>query len=231
MRREFKNKDGMPYKIEKFAKEYADLNEETGYCNEMRIEDLENAGIKCTGNGCVVRAGSSLDKKYNIKKIRQNNNCLSSPIVAIQFLGYKDEEVFNQLIRSDIKKEISQRRSAWSGMPGTPSDPIEVDHKDGLKQDLRLNDPSKQKFEDFQPLRKSENDLKRQYCKDCERTAHRPSARDVLGECECFGVDFTHGDARLDKTIGCHGCFLYDPIVWRLEAREIWFNNRQKNRI
>lgn len=228
MRKEFKDKNGMPYKIENFAREYANLNEETGRCDEMCIENLEKAGIKCTGNGCVVRAGSSLDKKYIIEKIRQNNNCLSSPIVAIRFLGYKDEEVFDQKIRSDIKKEISKRRSAWSGMPGTPSDPIEVDHKDGLKRDLRLNDLSKQRLEDFQALRKSENDLKRQYCKDCERTCRRPTAQEILGECECFGVDFTHGDSRLNEAIGCKGCFLYDPIVWRIEARDICYKRQDR---
>ena len=226
MRKEFKDKNSIPYRIEQFAREHANLDEKTGKCDFMRIESLERDGIKCTGNGCVVRAGSSLDKKYIVEKLRQNNDCLSSPIVAIRFLGYKDEEVFDQKIRGDIKKEISKRRSAWSGMPGTPSDPIEVDHKDGLKNDLRLNDLSRQRIDDFQPLRKSENDLKRQYCKDCEKTFKRPTAKEILGEAECFDVDFTHGDSRLDETVGCEGCFLYDPIAWREEALNIWYKRQ-----
>lgn len=211
----------MPYLILNFAREHANMNEETGECDWMLIDDLSSNGINCTGNGCVVRAGSSLDRVYNVEKRRVNDKCFSSPIKAIRFAGYKEGDTFKQTIRGDIKRELSQKKSAWSGMPGTPTDPIEVDHKNGLKDEMRLNDLSQQHLEDFQPLKKSENDLKRQYCKVCERTLTRPSAKEILGEAECFDIEFTHGDSHLDSSLGCKGCFLYDPIQWRKDALQM----------
>ena len=42
---------------------------------------------------------------------------------------------------------------------------IEIDHKDGRKEDMRVSDKSTQRLEDFQPLCKAANDIKRQICK------------------------------------------------------------------
>lgn len=50
---------------------------------------------------------------------------------------------------------------------------IEVDHKDGRKDDWRVSNPDTQSFTDFQPLCKAANDVKRQICKECKLTNQR----------------------------------------------------------
>jgi hypothetical protein len=138
--------------------------------------------------------------------------------VAIKFSGYKTETTFNQAIRTDIKKAISSKRSAWSGLNSY----IEVDHKDGRKEDLRLNDKEKQKLEDFQPLTKAENDYKRQKCKDCKKTNIRPSGIDDDCPFNFLGVDYTEGERTFDaEKTRCKGCWLYDVDDFKLNAFRI----------
>lgn len=200
---------GVPYLIEKLARELGLLDDNTGN-GEISIEILEREGIKCTGNGCTIRAGQGLCKKYRTEKVYNNGS-----VIAIRFLGYNNKEVFEQKIRSDIKKELYEEfnnRSVLSGMPGTPSNPIEVDHKAGVKNDMRLNDLSLQRKDDFQLLLKNENDAKRQDCVVCKKTLVRPPASKVLPVGAYMGVDYTTGDEYFDMSLPnpCEGCVWHD---------------------
>ncbi|EJB67277.1 type II restriction enzyme NlaIII [Helicobacter pylori Hp H-45] len=58
---------------------------------------------------------------------------------------------------------------------------IEVDHKDGRKDDPRVSDSNAQTFDDFQALCKACNDKKRQVCKECKETDHRFKATKIPG--------------------------------------------------
>jgi hypothetical protein len=56
---------------------------------------------------------------------------------------------------------------------------IEIDHKDGRKNDKRISDLETQRIEDFQPLCKAANDIKRQICKKCRETNKRWNAKNI----------------------------------------------------
>ena len=89
---------------------------------------------------------------------------------------------FNQSICQDIKNHYKQQCCAMCGVRGNSENTqIEVDHKDGRKDDSRVSDLSTQAFDDFQALCKACNDKKRQICKKCKETGYRFDARKIPG--------------------------------------------------
>ncbi|GAA8717702.1 hypothetical protein HpDR94a_09560 [Helicobacter pylori] len=58
---------------------------------------------------------------------------------------------------------------------------IEIDHKDGRKDDLRVSDLNTQTLDDFQALCKACNDKKRQIGEKCKENGHRFDATKILG--------------------------------------------------
>ena len=91
---------------------------------------------------------------------------------------------------------------------------IDIDHKDGRKNDDRISNPNTQELEDFQPLCKAANDIKRQICKRCKETNIRWSAKNILGN----PYDFYRGDENYTDELGCVGCYQYDPVAYRKES-------------
>ena len=90
---------------------------------------------------------------------------------------------------------------------------IEIDHKDGQKNNDRISNLSTQQKEDFQPLTKAANDAKRQICKRCIETRLRWDARNLEGN----PISYYKGGASLDE-YGCEGCYQYDPVEYRKEV-------------
>lgn len=175
------------------------------------------------GNGFDFgRKESSLAKKYIIetdKSITSGNG-----IDRIRLNGFNKSKQFSQNIRTDIKNKISKRPCAMLGTVGGTSTnmKIEVDHKDGRKNDMRVSNPDTQTIEDFQPLCKAANDFKRQKCKECKETNIRWSAANLEGF-EDF--PFYDGDENYNEEIGCRGCYLYDPVAYRKAFREFVIKN------
>lgn len=164
------------------------------------------------GNGCdFARKSSTLAKHYDI--LFDKKRTKGSGIDAIKLNGYKKEETFNQNIRKDIKDAISKQRCVMLGICGTSENTtIEVDHKDGRKNDWRVSNPETQRIEDFQPLCKAANDVKRQICKNCKRTDKRWDARNLKGNL----FPFYEGDENYTEELGCVGCYQYDPVEYRI---------------
>ena len=162
------------------------------------------------------RKGSALEKKYIIEVDRSLTS--GNGIDRIRLNGINKESRLNQNIRSDIKEAISSKPCVMLGTLGGISTnmKIEVDHKDGRKENMRVSDLQTQKLEDFQPLCKA-NDFKRQKCKECKETNKRWSAS-VLEGFEDF--PFYDGDENYTKEKGCVGCYLYDPVAYRKAFRE-----------
>lgn len=100
------------------------------------------------GNGWSWgRKSSRLQRKYKVEVKREG---AGNAITAIRLIGYNDDEHFSQNIRQDIKDEISKRRCVMLGVKGTSENTtIEVDHKDGRKDDMRVSDMATQRIEDF----------------------------------------------------------------------------------
>ncbi|MGM9747763.1 MAG: hypothetical protein ACI3ZN_03100 [Candidatus Cryptobacteroides sp.] len=159
------------------------------------------------------RASSTLAKKYIIEF---NKGITPGPkIDAIRLNGLKEDKTFNQAIRADIKKHYKGQRCVMLGIQGfSENTKIEIDHKDGRKTDWRVSNPETQKLEDFQPLCKAANDVKRQICKNCKKTNIRWDATNIKGN----PYPFYAGDSKYDEDLGCVGCYQYDPVEYRINC-------------
>lgn len=133
------------------------------------------------GNGgSWCRASSSLAKKYNVEfdKTRTSGNSID----AVRLNGYRSESSFSQFIRKDIKDFYKEQRCVMLGVKGfSENTKIEVDHKDGRKDNWRVSNPETQSRDDFQPLCKAANDVKRQICKECKMSNIRWDATNIKG--------------------------------------------------
>ncbi|MFI3297731.1 MAG: restriction endonuclease, partial [bacterium] len=68
-----------------------------------------------------------------------------------------------------------------------------------------------QRLEDFQPLCKAANDVKRQICKRCKESNIRWNAKNIKGN----PYPFYKGDEDYTNELGCVGCYQYDPVEYR----------------
>lgn len=184
--------------------------QEQGFSSNISMDELQkyHHSFYTTNGGDWCRSNQGyLGRKYNIERERRNGR-----IFSIKADGFNKNTKINQSIRTDIYKTIQAQRCVILDI----STNTECDHKDGMKDDWRLNDKSLQKIEDFQPLSKTANDAKRQHCKKCRETGIRYDAK-RLGYSESYVL----GNAK-SKT--CVGCYWYDPK----EFNKIISNNFEK---
>lgn len=171
--------------------------QDQGFSSNISMDELQkyHHSFYTTNGGDWCRSNQGyLGKKYNIERERRNGR-----IFSVKADGFNKNTKINQSIRSDIYKNIQSQRCAILDI----STNTECDHKDGMKDDWRLNDKSLQKIEDFQPLSKTANDAKRQHCKKCRETGIRYDAK-KLGYSESYVL----GN---EKSKTCVGCYWYDP--------------------
>ena len=186
--------------------------DEDGFSKEITIDSLMtyNIGFRTTNGGDWCRSDqSALGKEYNINRIKKRGK-----IYAIKLDGYNKQLVINQSIRSDIAQNIKKKRCAILDV----STNIEVDHKNGKKDEQYMNDLESQSLNDFQPLSKAANDAKRTHCSNCKESGKRYDAK-RLG----YSVSFTKGDANTDN---CPGCYWYDPIKFNEEISKDFKKDR-----
>ena len=182
---------------------WVDVGEFVGVYKDLQ---LGNGGSWC-------RASSTLAKKYNVEfdKSKTSGNSIDS----IRLNGFNTQSVFNQSIRKDIRDFYKNKKCVLLGVCGkSENTKLEIDHKDGRKNDERISNPNTQELEDFQPLCKAANDIKRQICKRCKETNIRWSAKNILGN----PYDFYRGDENYTDELGCVGCYQYDPVAYRKES-------------
>ena len=175
----------------------------TEFIGKYKELQLGNGGSWC-------RASSSLAKKYIVefdKSLTSGNS-----IDAVRLNGFNTNKTFSQNIRSDIKDFYKNQNCVMLGIQGdSENTKIEIDHKDGRKDDWRVSDVRTQKLEDFQPLCKAANDAKRQICKKCKETDKRWNAKNLKGN----PYPFYEGDENYTEDLGCVGCYQYDPVEYR----------------
>ncbi|MCI8520279.1 MAG: restriction endonuclease [Clostridia bacterium] len=166
------------------------------------------------GNGASwCRKSSSLAKKYIVEfdKSRTKGNSID----AIRLNGFNTNKTFNQNIRSDIKNYYKNKKCVMLGVNGNSENTqIEIDHKNGRKDDSRVSDITTQKLKDFQPLCKAANDIKRQICKNCKESNTRWDAKNIAGNPYSFYL----GDSEYTEELGCKGCYQYDPVEYRKQS-------------
>ena len=166
--------------------------------------------LQLGNGGSWWRASSSLAKRFIVefdKSLSPGNS-----IDAVRLAGYRREETFSQAIRKDIKDFYKEQRCVMLGVKGfSENTRIEIDHKDGRKEDWRVSNPSTQRLDDFQPLCKAANDIKRQICKECKLSNERWDATNIKGN----PYPFYEGDKDYTTDLGCVGCYQYDPVAYR----------------
>ncbi|MBX7171585.1 MAG: hypothetical protein K1X72_11560 [Pyrinomonadaceae bacterium] len=161
------------------------------------------------GNGADwARSDGSLAKKYHLE--RDSSQTVGNSVDRIRLNGFRNDDSSNQ-VRADLKREIKKRRCVILGT----SNP-EADHKDGRKDNSRVMNLKTQVLDDFQPLSKAANDAKRQICKECKATDIRFDAK-RLG----YPISVTKGSLNYEESVGCDGCFWYDPLDFRKNLKEI----------
>ena len=173
------------------------------FVGEFKELQLGNGGSWC-------RKSSNLAKKYLIEFDKQKTK--GNSIDRIRLNGFNQTQSFNQNIREDIRKFYKTKKCVMLGVNGNSENTkIEIDHKDGRKENLRVSDTETQKIEDFQPLCKAANDVKRQICKRCKQTNKCWNAKNIKGNPYAFYV----GDENYIEELGCVGCYQYDPVEYR----------------
>lgn len=178
----------------------------TEFTGEYKDLQLGNGGSWC-------RASSALAKKYILKFDKSLTS--GNSIDAIRLAGFNTDKTFNQNIRKDIKDFYKTQRCVMLGVCGfSENTKIEIDHKDGRKEDWRVSNPATQNINDFQPLCKAANDVKRQICKECKQTGYRWNAQNIKGN----PYPFYKGDEKYTEDLGCIGCYQYDPVTYRKEC-------------
>ena len=201
----------MATQIELFLK-LAQPDEQTGISRWVYKTEFvgEYADLMFQNGWSWGRGDGQLAKKYILERFPKRG-----AIEKVRTNGYNREESFNQAIRSDIKNYYKNQKCVMLGVCGTSvNTKIEIDHKDGRKNDLRVSDKATQKFEDFQPLCKAANDVKRQICKECKKTDKRWDARNLKGN----PYSFYEGDENYTEALGCVGCYQYDPVEYRKQS-------------
>lgn len=168
------------------------------------------AELQLGNGGSWCRKSSALAKAYNVevdKSLTAGNS-----IDAVRLNGFKKEDTFSQAIRKDIKDYYREQRCVMLGVKGfSENTKIEIDHKDGRKEDWRVSNPETQRMDDFQPLCKAANDVKRQICKECKSSNQRWDATNIKGN----PYPFYAGDEKYTEELGCVGCYQYDPVEYR----------------
>ncbi|EPZ5350656.1 restriction endonuclease [Campylobacter upsaliensis] len=194
--------------------------DEKGFSRWVGVDEFvgDYKDLQFGNGGSWCRASSNLAKTYIVEfdKTRTSGNSID----AIRLQGFNPLKTFNQNIRKDIKDFYKSQKCVMLGVCGkSENTTIEIDHKDGRKDSMRVSELAMQEFEDFQPLCKAANDIKRQICKTCKETNTRWSAKNIKGN----PYDFYAGDERYiaqsEGGLGCVGCYQYDPVAKKVRGK------------
>jgi len=200
----------------------------------------EYSSLKFTNGGDWCRADSVLCSQYNIITIKNNkklrilypisdldliklkedieNKSKNSELIFIKnnngikyikICGKRDGISINRRIRKDIIDYYKYKKCVHCGT----SHNIEIDHKNGLYNDSRVLNLKTQNLDDFQPLCRHCNQIKRQSIIKMKNSNKRQSIKEIPIFENCK-IDFTEGDESFDITEPntLIGTYWYDPI-------------------
>ena len=175
--------------------------DENGYSRRVRVEEIENSNLTWSKNGNGRRGKFFGVQKFKFLVERGKGN----KVISLKLDGLNESIILNQTIRKDIKDKLNeQNRSNFAPdclIPLVDNDK-EIDHRWGRKDSPlynRINDTKKQSIDDFQLLSHSHNQFKREQCKKCTMTNVRYDA------------------TMWDDSVGCSGCPLAQPELYRGE--------------
>lgn len=129
-------------------------------------------------------------KHTELKLQNMFTNRSGRTVEFLQFYGKADEIIIDEGIRNDIRSEVCRGRCVNCNR----SSDIQCDHKNDLKNDPRVLEKATQRLEDFQPLCRNCNILKREYKVKMLRDNRRIGGTEMG-----YSIDFIEGDFTLDK--------------------------------
>lgn len=130
-------------------------------------------------------------KEANLLRRQNKDGKFINGVKYIQFYGKKDIiPIIDMGIRSDIRKTICSKPCCVCYI----TENIECDHKNDLKNDPRVLNKKTQTLDDFQPLCKHCNMLKKSASQKRNNTNKRVGATKYG-----YNIDFISGDEKLDK--------------------------------
>ncbi len=170
--------------------------DEDGFSRRVNIEEFtgDYERLQMGNGGGWCRDDGALGHRYNVRRNKKGGR-----IVSVELQGFKKQPI-EKPIPAAIKSQIGSGRCVVLDTTAR----IEVDHKDGRRDDPRLTNINHVTIDDFQPLSKAVNNAKRQHCKTCRETNKRFDAR-RLG----YNVSQFKGDGDYNGT--CVGCYWHDP--------------------
>ena len=130
-------------------------------------------------------------------------------IIGLVVYGKRNLSLFNRPIRADIRKELSVKPCVVCGT----TTGIEIDHKNGLYNDNRVLVTKTQVVNDFQPLCRHCNQVKRQSIVNTKKQGKRVPAC-IIPSIKHLGIDYTTGDEKYDPSDpnAMVGTYWYDPV-------------------
>lgn len=186
--------------------EVCDLDYQTGYSSIVEI--ATHGDLKTDNGGSWCRSDGPLGAYFNIHRAKRGGR-----IVSVQLTGYRQNE-FSNVIDREITEAYKNENCRVLGIGGKY---IEIDHKDGRKQDYKLHD--NQTLDDFQPLHKAVNIAKRRHCQVCAATGIRFDATRVGYPVQQFiGPEKYNGS--------CIGCYWHDPKRFNEKISEKYTKSR-----
>lgn len=185
--------------------EVCDLDYQTGYSSIVEIEAHDK--LKTDNGGSWCRTDGPLGR-FNIHRAKRRGR-----IISVQLTGYRQNE-FSNAIDQEIVDAYKNENCRVLAIRGKY---IEIDHKDGRKQDYKLHD--NQTLDDFQPLHKTVNIAKRGHCQTCVATGIRFDATQ-LG----YSVRQFIGPEKYNGS--CIGCYWHDPKQFREKISEKYTKSR-----
>ena len=168
---------------------------EYGHSRKVFASEFEGKyeRLKLGNGGDWCRTDGSLGMKFKIERFKEKGR-----IVAVQLFGENTKTKISKQIRSDIVSKISKQRCAVLDVSK-----VEVDHKDGHRDDYDNFKIENQREDQFQPLSKSANTAKREHCKKCRDTKIRFDAKKLGYKEGVWMGDLNYRDS-------CIGCFWHD---------------------
>jgi len=188
--------------------EACDVDLTTGISRIVYIDELIELGLKTDNGGSWCRSDGPLGRYFNINRAKRGGR-----IDSVQLLGYAQNE-FSNKIDPRIVKAYKSKHCCILAVGGKY---IEIDHKDGRKNDFKLHD--NQTLDDFQPMHKNANTAKRNHCKHCSNSGVRFNATELGYSCKQFiGTEDYHGT--------CIGCYWHDPKEFNAVVSERYVKDR-----
>lgn len=176
----------------------------TGISRTVSVDELEANNLGFGNGGDWIRVGQTFSKKYIIAKMYGQGR--GNKIIALKTEGFESvpvDERERSSIPEEIRKELRGKSCVVLGYGAAGR--TEVDHKNGRTC-------GGTHLEDFQPLSKAANNVKRQYCKECRETGKRYDARN-----SGYKVGWILGSSIYTQDIKCNGCYWHDPLFFNKE--------------